>query len=434
MIGVLLNPDVVLGDDFPGEGEDPWGFWWRLVRWNTPGGMYQHYKEELGLSGDPPDFDPGRGYWLIQWWSIFYADGSTEGDSVSGTNVDLSEDFVIPLIRSGAGFLDDDDRAGSPNQLANPFPFTINWGDAKIRDNASGEITPVQRAASAGWIDGHAYLWNWDRQTYVPVGGDGRLGRWEGFWLLQLDRNKDLDLLLPPSGSFASAGKVLAHRPTALDWHTEFSVTTQPNKFGQTRQDLHNRAGVSEKVSRRFDVNDALDLPALGTPFVRVYFAHDDPKDPETFWPDRPGRYTYDIRDPEWEEQESTFAVETDLIDTELTWAWTNPDGLPRGFRMALEDADQDSVLIADLEAQSEYRFSSGPIGLRNFRLRAEYEDLAGDVSGDRLVNEEDATQILNHALGLESIADFALELVDVSLNGEVTPRQSLRRLVDFAL
>ena len=118
--------------------------------------------------------------------------------------------------------------------------------------------------------------------------------------------------------------------------------------------------------------------------------------------------------------------METDLIDTELTWAWTNPDGLPRGFRMALEDADQ--------EAQSEYRFSSGPIGLRNFRLRAEYEDLAGDVLGDRLVNEEDATQILNHALGLESIADFALELADVSLNGEVTPRQSLRRLVDFAL
>ena len=78
-------------------------------------------------------------------------------------------------------------------------------------------------------------------------------------------------------------------------------------------------------------------------------------------------------------------------------------------------------MLIADLEAQSEYRFRSGPIGLRNFRLRAEYEDLAGDVSGDRLVNEEDATQILNHALGLESIADFALELADVSLNGEVT-------------
>ncbi len=253
----------------------------------------------------------------------------------------------------------------------------------------------------------------------MPVAADGRLGRWQGFWVLQLDGTRDLDLLLPPTGTI-SAGKVLAHRPTALDWHAEFSVTTQPNEFGQTRQDLHNRAGVSEEASRRFDVNDALDLPALGTPFVRVYFAHDDPEDPGTFWPDRPGRYTYDIRNPEWEEQEWTFAVETDLIDTGLTWVWTNPDGLPRGFRMALEDADQDSVLIANLEVQFEYRFSSGPIGLRNFRLRAEYEDIAGDVSGDRLVNEEDATQILNHALGLESIADFALELADVSLNGDV--------------
>lgn len=190
MIGVLLNPDdgnpdVVLGDDFPGEGEDPWGFGGVSCGGiHLPGGMYQYYKEELGLSGDPPDFDLGRGYWLIQWWSIFYADGSTEGDSVSGTNVDLSEDFVIPLIGSGAGFLDDDDRAGSPNQLANPFPFTINWGDAKIRDNASGEITPVQRAPSAGWIDGHAYLWNWDRQTYVPVGAmaDWGAGKGSGYF------------------------------------------------------------------------------------------------------------------------------------------------------------------------------------------------------------------------------------------------------------
>ena len=425
MIGVPLtpengNPDVVLSDDFPGEGEDPWGFWWRLVRWSTGEADYQYYNEELGLAGNPSDFQPGRGYWLIQWWSFFYDDGSTEGDTVSvtGTSVNRSEDFVIPLLVSGQV-----NDAGAANQLANPFPFAIDWANALIRDNGSGQIASVERAAKAHWIDGHAYLWDWDDQTYAPVSAKhgGRLGRWQGFWVIQLDETRDLDLLLPPTGATSSAGKVLSHGPTAVDWHAEFAVVTQANELGQTRGDLHNRAGVSEEASRRFDVEDALDLPALGTPFVRVYFTHDDPEDPETFWPDRPGRYTYDIRDPEWEEQQWSFTVETDLIDTEMVWQWTNPEGLPGGFRLALEDADLDSVLIADIEIQAEHRFNSGPSGVRNFRLCAEFEDIAGDVSGDRLVNEEDAAQILDYTLGLTSLPEFALELADVSSTGDLT-------------
>ena len=428
MMGVPLipedgNPDAVLSDDFPGEGEDPWGFWWALARWNTPQADYQYYNEELGLPGNPPDFLPGQGYWLIQWWSIVYEDGSTEGDTVSvtGTSVKRSEDFVIPLVVAAGSRDDDDDDdgagTGSPNQLANPFPFTIDWGNAKIRDRGNGREVSVARAAAAGLIDGFAYLWDWENQTYRPVpASGGRLRRWQGFWVIQLDDGRQLDLVLPPTAApVASAGKVLAHRPTALDWYAEFSVTTQPDESAPIRQDLHNRAGVSEAASRRFDSNDALDLPSLGTPFVHVYFAHDDPEDPDTYWSARPGRYTYDIRDPEWDEQEWEFVVETDLTDTEMVWEWTNPEGLPRGYRMALEDADGDSVLIPDLEAQTDFRFSSGPTGLRTFRLRAEFEDVAGDVSGDRLVDADDAAQILDHALGLETLPDYALELADVS-------------------
>lgn len=75
------DPDAVLGDDFPGLGEDPWGFWWRLVRWDATRDDYVYYKEDEGIAGDPPDFAPGLGYWLIQWWSVEEIE-VTQGDTV----------------------------------------------------------------------------------------------------------------------------------------------------------------------------------------------------------------------------------------------------------------------------------------------------------------------------------------------------------------
>ncbi len=70
------SPDAVLGDDFPGlEGENIWGEWVRLLRWDTAQEDYVYYEEDLGTPGQPPDLLPGRGYWLIQWWSLIGNNG-----------------------------------------------------------------------------------------------------------------------------------------------------------------------------------------------------------------------------------------------------------------------------------------------------------------------------------------------------------------------
>ena len=171
------DPHAVLSDDFPGENdENILGEWERLVRWDTAQEDYVYYEEDEGTAGSPPDFLPGRGYWLIQWWSITDANGNSIGDSVTvdGTLAPSTEDYVIPLQVAGTnGF----------NQLANPFVFDIDWANTRVRDVASGREVSLAEAAEREVIDGHAYLWDWQEQVYLPIGADqgGRIGNWGGF-------------------------------------------------------------------------------------------------------------------------------------------------------------------------------------------------------------------------------------------------------------
>jgi parallel beta-helix repeat protein len=408
LIPVDPSPDAVLGDDFPGEGEDPWGYWWSVVRWNVSAADYAYYREEASPAGNPPDFHPGRGYWLIQWWSLEYHDGSTAGDtiSVTGTQVPLDTDFTISLEfpEEGRGV----------NQLANPFLFPIDWATARIRDNDSGQERSMAEAADDGWVDGYAYLWNWEEEYYEPISSQdgGNIEPWLGFWVEQLQSGLDLSLVLPPV--VAAAGKPLAAgRPSGTDWYMQFSVSVASDS-AEYRDDF-NRIGVKPDASRRYDSHDAVDLPGFGEHYVYAYFPHDDPGKPQAYWPERPNRYTYDMRDPEWVDQVWTFVVETDLTDAEMTWTWTNVGGLPRGCQVALEDADADSVIIEDIRMTPTQRFASGPTGVRRFRLRAAFEDIPGDVTGDRSVRTDDAAQVLQYAVGLDSLPDFALELANVS-------------------
>lgn len=406
------NPDAVLSDDFPGEGdEDPWGFWWRVVRWDTRANDYVYYKEDIGPSGNPPDFAAGRGHWLIQWWSLINPDGSTEGDTVTvtGTPVSVTENFAARLDAPAGGNF-------GVTQLGNPFLFDIDWADALVRDRSSGRIGTVERAAEAGWIDGHAYLWDWEAGEYVnlPPGEGGRIAMWRGFWIEQLEAGLDLEILLPPVAASASAGKRAQQIATAENWFIEFEVETVSAEARLA--DTNNRLGVRLDASRRNDQYDALHLAGLATPFLSAYFPHDDPRATLTYWPDRPGRYTYDFRDPEWDEQEWTFVVETDLLDEPLLWRWSGGQA-PLGYRLSVVDDDTDSVLTPDLSQQPTFGFSSGPEGRRAFRLVAEYSDVPGDVTGDRLIDEEDVDLTLRHALDVESIPSFAVPFGEVSGN-----------------
>lgn len=412
------NPDAVLGDDFPGLGEDPWGVWWRLVRWDPAQADYIYYREDEGPAGNPPDFDPGLGYWIIQWWSIVNDDGSVEGDTVdvTGTPVSSAQDYTIPLqaVAGSSGF----------NQVANPFLFDIDFADARVGDNQGREVSFAD-AAAEGMVDAYAYLWDWEEQAYVPVSSTegGRIPTWRGFWIEQLDPNLNIHLILPPMEAAGGVSKPLVTgRPTAEDWHVEFAVRgtglldAGDGPVSVFVQDISNRVGVKRDASRRNDRYDALDLTVLNPAYVYAYFPHGDPDDEESaYWPERPARYTYDYRDPEWDEQSWLFVVETSLSSAGFEWVWTNPGAVPRGYTVALEDAGADTVIIPDLTLQARHEFSASVDEPRRFRLRATYVDVIGDATTDRLVDVEDALAILAHAAGIEPLEAFALEFAEVT-------------------
>jgi hypothetical protein len=167
--------------------------------------------------------------------------------------------------------------------------------------------------------------------------------------------------------------KKLQVRASPEDWFVEFSVegvaqvSTESGTFSVPVHDLNNRAGVHEDASRRWDPLDALDLTGLRQPYLYVYLPYGDDADPQTYWPDRPERYTYDLRDPDYLEQVWEFVVDTQVLNTDLTWLWTNPGSIPVGYRVAIEDADADTVGSPDISESPTHQFSSGPQGMRRF-------------------------------------------------------------------
>ncbi|MBT6146437.1 MAG: T9SS type A sorting domain-containing protein, partial [Gemmatimonadetes bacterium] len=390
-----------------------WGFWWRLVRWDPAQADYIYYREDEGPEGNPPDFDPGLGYWIIQWWSTENDDGSVEGDTldVQGAPVSSAQDYVIPLqaVQGASGF----------NQVANPFLFDIDFADARVGD-AQGREMSFAQAADEGIVDAYAYLWDWEQQAYVPISSTegGRIPTWRGFWVEQLDPNLNIHLILPPMEAAGGVSKSLATaRPTAEDWYVGFAVRgtglldAGDGPVSAFVQDISNRAGVKRDASRSNDPYDALDLTVLSPAYVYAYFPHDE-EDEES---QRPARYTYDYRDPEWDEQSWLFVVETSLSSAEFEWVWTTPGSVPRGYTVALVDATADTVIIPDITQKDRHEFSASVDAPRRFQLRATYVDVIGDATTDRLVDEEDAQAILAHVTGIQPLEEFALEFAEVT-------------------
>lgn len=403
------DPGALFGDDFPGiDGENPWGQWLRVVRWDIPGGDYVYYNEDEGLEGNPPDFAAGRGAWFIQWWSEEEGNGTGDTLTVSGTPVSVNGDFAI-AVEPPSG-----DRRGV-NQMANPFLFDIDWADARVRDRESGRTLSVEEAAERGWVDGHAYVWDFEDDDYEPLspGNNGRISMWQGFWFEQLDGDRRLELLLPPEAAAASVNKRAQAQPTALAWTIDFDVVAANPPL----RSQGNRAGVHPDAARHSDHLDALQFDGLTSPYLSVYFPHDDPLEPLTFWPRRPARFKRDIRDADWDEQEWTFVVATDLPNTSLRWIWTDPASLPAGYQAAVVDDSTEAVVIDDLRAEPAFSFDSGPDGRRTFRLVVTYEDILGDVTGDRRIDDDDADEVLAHAVGTRPLPEFVVPFAEVSGN-----------------
>jgi len=352
------RPEAVVGDDFGGE---PAG-WprWIVCRWDWKAAEYYFYKEPD--TPDPPQFDAGRGFWVLQ--NVL---DSTDID-VFGRGASQRKDFVIPLNPPI-----EEEKIRGLKQVGNPFPYTIDWGNSKVSDGVTRKTLTIEEAAEEGWVDGHAYTWDWENSQYKPVSpwdppAKRKLEEWLGFWVEQLDPERRLELLIPPEK--VSAPKVVAGLEEG--WFLELPVRSADGKF----QDIYNGLGIRPHASSGPDAYDAVEFMPPTTSYVQLYFPHDNPDDPENYWQDRPGKYTYDYRNMDWTEQIWTFEVSTNLSDTDLQISWPNIDSIPRDYQFCLEDLENGNR-IEDLREVPSYSFNSGSGGVRSFRLIVSYHPTA---------------------------------------------------------
>ncbi|UCD93516.1 MAG: T9SS type A sorting domain-containing protein [Candidatus Zixiibacteriota bacterium] len=148
IIGLPINPTgQSVQQVFPDDLGDPDKTRWRLGSFVPATEVVNEYPGAAGV-------EPGQGYWLICRGGLTYG---SAGTSVR-PNVTIGSDryYRVPLELGW-------------NQLANPFPFLINWGDVRFDDNGTikGHDADVLEDVIY-WYNGS----NYDEVATIP-GWDG---------------------------------------------------------------------------------------------------------------------------------------------------------------------------------------------------------------------------------------------------------------------
>lgn len=178
------NPDSIFGPYFGGPEGDPTGEGndntnWRFSRWNIDYNTYVRWGEsdyDGGSHGNPPLPQPGFGYWFYNRF------GSAIDFPIFGAEVNTDDPYYIPVDPPQG-----DDHPGL-NQLANPFPFVIDWKDAGVEVTTNSGTTEVTLADAVadGLMSQWAHYWNGYEYIAYNATNGGDFLVWDGFWVEQL--------------------------------------------------------------------------------------------------------------------------------------------------------------------------------------------------------------------------------------------------------
>lgn len=317
------SPNAVLVDDL-GEQNDAV---WKLYRWNTANGSYDKYPN-VG------DFSPGKSFWIIS------QDAKTV-DTGPGTDVSRQSDFVINLPSGWS-------------QIGNPFPFSIDWNEVKVRRNA--EVVSILEAQARGWV--RDKIWYWDGQSYlVYQAPSGTIDPYEGYWVKAL---LDCELLVP-----ASETQGVKASEQAVNSKEEFlRLKAKVGEF----EDNFNFIGFSENARDGYDRLDIEEAPPI-SPYISLFFPH-----PE--WDKNKGDYTQDIRTRSFQaglKWTWDFQVKTDQVKKEIILEWENTSVISEELYLYLTDSL--SNVLANMREKSSYRFTLSS-ELESFKIITTYEAL----------------------------------------------------------
>lgn len=339
--------------------------YWRVSRWNIENGTYVRYGENdwpVNINQDPPDFEPGLGFWYVQDIGEFQSIDIDNGQ-ITGA-ADQAFYHGMPLDPPAGG-------NHGMNMMANPYPYDYNWTRTMVTDGS--DTVSIAAAADSGWISAYAYLWDYENYQYQvvdyqPFGGgpagytvpeENAIPVWSAFLSEQLTADKALELLFEPR--WMNYGAFPDNATDDETWELQIATQTSDGVY----HDEYTRIGIGSEFSDGYDRRDAIAYVPYSDNFVLTYFSH-----PE--WDMTVENFAYDFRDDDleiakvWEFTVWTF----NLPNQDIVLSWGDIVNIDPDFNFRLENLTGGDI-IEDMRDLTEYIFNSGSStsGAVNFRL-----------------------------------------------------------------
>ncbi len=277
---------------------------WVFAEYNPEISGYRYYNES-----NIANFTPGKAFWLL------LKDAGIIIRSGKGQSVPSYQAYPI-VLKSGW------------NLIANPFYFPIGFNHLRL---SSGR-RPVLFNYQARWDTA---------QTMVP---------WEGYAVLNPQpQNDTLWVAAHLPAGLAKSAEFLP----SIDWQLSISATCE------SAIDDFNTLGTSPSAADGWDWLDLPEPPEVGE-FVSVYFHHTD-------WQSGMD-YTSDFQPPANGGNQWTFAVKTNIANSEVILKFQGLESLPENYTAIL--IDEKMKLSYNLAEKNEYLFPTSHLPeIRKFNL-----------------------------------------------------------------
>jgi|GEM_PF-1027163 len=257
---------------------------WRVSRWDTENQTYIRYGEpdfpvELGL--DPPDQQPGMGFWVVQdieddCQITITGDAFEEGDTVR-----ISLQSALPTGQPGQ------------NMLANPFDVPLTWGDCMIqRADHSQPPMSIEDAYEDGISCHYSAIWDTYNKQYIVKDLEDTFAPWQGFWTCVWDSLYDWEIIyIYPGESDNISGLIANAKPRTTDQLNDWSMFLGVSVDSIRLIDQSNFIGIRSDASDTWDAFDAPEMAPMVSSggYVHLYYPHME-------WSYRPNNYCFDYR------------------------------------------------------------------------------------------------------------------------------------------
>ena len=386
MVGVPIVPETgqetatqLFQDDLGGSA--PNGSNWCLSRWDAANECFVRFGElesDGSDLGDPHNFTPGYGYWIIQ--DVDDNATLTIDDNQVAHLPENDDDPAIPIV----GMSSDPAYRGL-NMLANPYYQSFTMDHALFYYNGAGAEIEFGTRVGNGDVSGNIYTWDptagSSGQYVTTVYSSASIDPWEGFWIEMLvAAESGLVLTLYPPDEVVGAGKKGGGSTCELDQGDGWTLDLPLRSLDGAYLDEYNRIGIGENSCDQFDAWDGSEFSPMGGRFVQMYFDH-----PE--WTSLAKKFTFDLRDTDFrncvKEWDATVRIWR-IPNSEFELSWPEIDEIDPAYNFTLIDNSYGEPVEIEMRHHSSVRFTTGEFTgdyeYRHFTIRVEKDaDLGGE-------------------------------------------------------